>query len=153
MQLSGDDAGLHHRLKVHAGRVRSIAHLDYRIIGAVRMAPLAEGVIGQTLDHHTGLVGEGCDRAQMILVEVARVGGLVAEVGALADRLAATRPMTSPPTFMLPQIRSTTDAARVTLFRPSTLPRPIAWVPMGHKAALWLSCSALISLLGDDQGL
>jgi hypothetical protein len=42
------------------------------IVGAVRVAPLAPGVIAQPLHHEAVLVGDDRDRAEMIREEVAR---------------------------------------------------------------------------------
>lgn len=43
-----------------------------RIVGAVGEAPLAPGVVGEPLHHHTILVGDDRDRAEMVGVEVTR---------------------------------------------------------------------------------
>ena len=50
-----------------------------RGIGAVGIAPLAPGIIGQALGHRAGFVGDDRNRAQMIADEVAHVGGAAAE--------------------------------------------------------------------------
>ena len=42
-----------------------------RIVRPVGEAPLAPGVVGQSLDHRAGLVGDDGDRAEMIGVEIA----------------------------------------------------------------------------------
>src|SRR5687768_13011891 len=44
----------------------------YRVVGAVRIAPLAPGVVAEPLDHRSGLIGDDRYRAEMIGVEVAR---------------------------------------------------------------------------------
>jgi hypothetical protein len=82
-----------------------------RIAGAIRIAALALGVIGQPLSDIAILVGDGGDRAEMIGVEVARRQGLGGQIEeALADHDVADGEI-----FVL-DVRTHVDHGRVLVF-------------------------------------
>lgn len=60
------------------------------------MAALAPGVVGRSLQHRPGFVGDDADRAQMILVEVARKRRLAEALDFHADHLATGNQVVAP---------------------------------------------------------